>query len=54
MLVIIIQIFCKLSGQINPAAFGAFGLKDIKITLIQMHILFGKHTDFFTAEAAAV
>ena len=32
-------IFCKFSGDINPAAFGPFGLKNVKISFIQIGVL---------------
>ena len=52
--VIIIQIFYKISGNIDPPAFGPFGLKDIKIAFIQMHIFSGKYAHFLTAETTTV
>lgn len=52
--VINIQIFYKISGNIDPPAFETFGLKDIKIAFIQIHIFSGKYAHFLTAEATTV
>ena len=52
--VIIIQISYKVSRNIDSPAFGTFGLKDIKIAFIQMHIFSSKYAHFLTAEATAV
>ncbi|EOS68408.1 hypothetical protein C818_03757 [Lachnospiraceae bacterium MD308] len=52
--VVIIQIFCKVFGNIDSPAFGTLGLKDIKIAFIQMHIFLGKCANLLTTEATAV